>query len=208
MHKILAAFGVSIAVASTSLAAQPPAEAWQIGPIIKGRNYSVGMPATLQAGPQGPWFTFPRPGEGHVHYITLGTGSLQNARTITVRYRIDAKPRTRFIAQERQSEGKFGLVFQRARDNWSAKGRYEAYRWYSPTAVAITPGDHTLVVRLDDPRWGAVMTSTAASNPQGFANALADAESISLTFGGDGGRGHGVYATGAARFTLLTFGLD
>lgn len=208
MRKIVAGLALSVSALGAAIAAQPSAASWQIGPVIKGRNYSVGMPETLHDGRQGPWFAFPQAGEGHVHYVTLRTGPLQDAKAITVRYRVDTKPGTRFVAQESNLPGKFGLVFQRAHDNWSAKGRYETYRWYSPTAVPIQPGTHTFTVRLDDPAWVGVLTSNAASNPEGFAGALADTESVSLTFGGDGGRGHGVYATGPARFTLLDFRIE
>ena len=127
---------------------------------------------------------------------------------MTIRYRVDALPRTRFVAQESGANGTFGLAFQRAGDNWSAKGRYETYRWYSPVIVPLEPGVHTFKARLDDPRWKAVMSTTAASNPAAFAAALAQTESVSLTFGGPGGRGHGVYATAPATFTILHFSIN
>jgi hypothetical protein len=188
--------------------AQPPAAAWQIGPIINGRNYSIGMHATMEEGRDGPTFAFPQAGAGEVHYVGLDTGPLQGARAITVRYRIDARPGTRFVAQESQAPAKLGLVFQRAGDTWTAKGRYEAYRWYSPTTIPVTPGTHTFIVSLNDPGWNAVLRSTAASNPKGFAAALSNTESVGLTFGDDAARGHGAYATGAARFTLLEFRVE
>lgn len=193
------------AAASIAVAAASPAEAWQIGPIIRGKNYSVGISGTLRPGPQGPWFAFPEQGRGHIHYVTLPIGSIEGARQITVRYRIDAGPGTRFIAQQTQGPGKFGLAFQRAGDNWSARGKYETYRWYSPAIRELTPGVHSFTVRFDDPRWVGVMHSTASTNPQAFADARAQAASVSLTFGDESGRGHGVFATGAAKFTLLDF---
>lgn len=206
MRKIAAAFALSVAAVASSLVAQVPAEAWQIGPIIKGRNHSVGMPPTLQPTKDGPSFSFPRRG-GSVHYVSLATGPLQGARSITIRYRIDARPGVQFVADESGREGTFGLVFQRAGDTWTAKGRFEAYRWYSPEAVPLSPGVHTMTVRLDDPNWIAVYGTKAAVNPQGFAAALANTDSVSMTFGGVGGRGHGVYATGPARFTILSFNI-
>lgn len=193
------------AAASIAVAAAPPAEAWQIGPIIRGKNYSVGISGTLRPGPQGPWFAFPEQGRGHIHYVTLPTGSIEGARQITVRYRIDAAPGTRFIAQEYGHAGNFGLAFQRMGDNWSAKGRFDTYRWYSPSILPLTPGTHTFTARLDDPRWISVGYNPASANPQAFAAAMAQAESVSMTFGAEGGRGHGVYSTAPARFTLLDF---
>jgi hypothetical protein len=208
MRNLFAFVSLATAALTGEMVAAAPAEAWQIGPVIRGRNYSVGMPATLQPGPDGPWFAFPPAGEGHVHYISLVTGPLQGAKRITLRYRIDASRDTRFVAQESQSTGKVGLALHRTGDNWSARGRYEAYRWYSPIFVPIKPGINTLSVSLDDPAWGAVMTSTGRTNPKAFAETLANTEAVSVTFGGDGGRGHGVYATKSARFTILDFRVD
>ena len=150
MRIIAAAFALSVSAIASSLVAQVPAEAWQIGPVIKGRNHSVGMPATLQPSRDGASFNFPQRG-GSVHYVTLNTGPLQRARSINVRYRIDARPGVQFIAGETGREGLVGLVFHRAGDTWTAKGRYEAYRWYSPEAAPLSPGIHTMSVRLDDP---------------------------------------------------------
>ena len=206
MKKTFASIALGAAViAAAAVAAPPPAGSWQIGPIIRGKNYSVGMPPTMQPGERGPWFAFPKRGEGEVHYVTLPVRSLEGAREITVRYRIDAAPGARFISADGKGPGTFGLAFQRRGDNWTARGRYEAYRWYSPEAPAMTPGTHTFTARLDDPRWIGVLSSTAGSNPRGFADALTEAQSISMTFGGSSGRGHGVYATAPARFTLLDF---
>jgi len=208
MKKPIVFAALARAAAGAPVAAQVPAKAWRIGPIIKGRNYSVGMPLSMQEGPLGPTFAFPIEGRGHVHYVSLGTGPLEGARQITVRYRIDAARGTRFVAQEDSSPGMFGFAFQRAGDNWTARGRYEAYRWYSPNTAALTPGTHTFIARLDDPAWIGVMSSKSGTNRAGFAAALADTESVSMTFGGNSGRGHGVYSTAPARFTLLDFRID
>lgn len=208
MKTLLASLALGIAGIGTVAVAAPPPEAWEIGPVIRGKNYSKGMPVTMQDGPQGPWFAFPMQGRGEVHYVTLPVNSLEGARMITLRYRIDAAPGTRLVSADGSAQGIFGLAFQRAGDNWTARGRYETYRWYSPEAPVMTPGTHTFTVRLDDPRWGAIMTSNAGTNPQAFAAAKAEAQSVSMTFGGGTGRGHGVYATGPARFTLLDFRID
>lgn len=206
-HIAFAALAIAV-VAGTAVAAQPPAEAWRIGPVIKGRNYSIGMPSTLARGPQGATFAFPQEGQGEMHYATLPTGPLEGARTITVRYRIDAAPGARFIAQETGETGTIGLAFQRAGDNWSGRGRFAGYRWYSPAAVPLAAGTHTITASLDDPRWVGVMGAQSGSDPQAFRQALTDTESVSLTFGSAGRRGHGVFATAPARFTLLDFRID
>lgn len=188
--------------------AQAPAEAWEIGPIIKGRNYSVGIGGTLRSSVQGPTFDFPSEGAGHIHYTTLRTGSLAGARTITLRYRVDAGPGAQFIAQESGAPGTVGIAFQRAGDTWSGRGRFSEFRWYSPTVADLKPGSNTLTVRLDDPRWVSVDGRPAGGSPEGFAAAIDQADNVSLTFGSSAARGHGVFATGPAKFTILDFRVE
>jgi hypothetical protein len=53
-----------------------------------------------------------------------------------------------------------------------------------------------------DGRWTAVQTSNAVNNSAAFRDAVRDAERVGFTFGGGNGYGHGVYATGPARFVL------
>lgn len=209
MKKMFAPLALIAAAASAvAYAAAPPANAWQIGPVIRGKNYSVGIGGTLRESRDGPAFDFPTQGRGHIHYVTLSTGPLQGASEVVVRYRIDANRGTGFVAQEDGSPGRLGLVIHRAGDTWTAKGRYEAYRFYTPTVLDLSPGVHTFRARFDDPRWAGVLRSTSGNNPAGFAGALADTQSISLTFGGSSGRGHGVFATRPARFTILDFRID
>jgi hypothetical protein len=97
------------------------------------------------------------------------------------------------------------MFFQRAGDPWNAKGRYETYRWYAPSVMDITPGIHQLTVQLTD-NWGAVMRSTARNNPIAFREALDNADRVGFVLGARvGGAGHGVFATGPARMTVLSF---
>lgn len=209
MKKLLAfAAGSLVAMASVAVAA-PPADAWEIGPFIKGRNYSVGMPVRPADGRDGATFAIPGPtaAQGHVHYVTLPVRSLEGARRITLRYRIDAPRGTQFVQQEapQAAPGTLSLYFQRRGDSWSA--RHPDYRWYSPRDVPLTPGVHEVSVGLDED-WIAMMGPTAHQNRAGFARALAGAHRVGFTFGGSNGRGHGVYATRPARFTVLDFRID
>jgi hypothetical protein len=192
-------------------ASGPAAEEWSVGPVIRGRNYSVGMPSGLQAGPDGPSFDFPYPSRraGHVHAVTVPVRSLAGAKRITLRYRIDAAPGVRFYGQENGGPGWLSLFFQRRGDNWSAKGPYETYRWYSPTEriETLRPGVHTVSIALDE-EWNAVIAWKRSAKPQAFEAALANAGSVGMVFGSSSGLGHGVYATGPARFTILDFRID
>ncbi len=205
---ILSAIVLLAAIIGTAAAAQRDA-AWSIGPVINGLNYSVGMPETLRDGREGPQFDFPYPDAraGHVHYVTRRTGSLEGARSVTLRYRIDAAPGTRLIAREHgDREAQLSLYFQRRGDNWSARGPYEAYRWYvlGDKMMPLAPGTHSVTVDLAKD-WKGVGASRSDRETRAFRDALANADRIGFTFGSKGGRGHGVYATAPARFTLLEF---
>lgn len=192
------------------VSAYQSAGTWQIGPIIRMRNHSVGMPLRPTPSGRGWVFDFPYPdaGAGHVHYVTIGRGSFARASGITMRYRVEAAPRVRFVPQEARAEpATVSLFLQRRGDSWSGRGRYEFYRWYAPpsTVRQIAPGDYVVNVRFDDPDWVSVNGRTPDVAPEAFRDALADAGSVGIVFGSAGARGHGVFATGPARFRLVSF---
>ncbi len=199
----------AIAAAPASAWAQPP-ERWTIGPVIKSKNHSVGMPLHPARVGDGWYFDFPAPDErdGHVHYVTFDHGALTGKSEIILRYRIDSAPGVRFVAREfPDRKAAITLFFQRRSDDWTARGRYQFYRWYAPVSsmTEISSGVHEIVMRLDDPMWGSVLSKLAGDYPRAFRDAIADAGRVGFVFGSVGGRGHGVYATGPARFTLLNF---
>ncbi|MBJ7500774.1 MAG: hypothetical protein JHC57_13570 [Sphingopyxis sp.] len=209
---ILSAIVLSLVAGAAAAAAftAPGAAQWVIGPVIRGKNYSQGMPLQPRPARNGWYFDFPVGSReaGHVHYVTFRSRPIPAASTITLRYRVDARPGTRFVPQESEdAPATVSLYFQRRGDNWSAKGRYEHYRWYAPAATVqeIAPGEHEMRVRLDDPDWISVMGRTAGANPGAIGAALADIDRIGLVFGSASARGHGVFATAPARFTLLGF---
>ena len=205
------AFAGATALTAPAFAEAPPASAWQIGPIIDGRNYSVNMPLRPREGRDGASFTIPGPtrADGHVHYVTLPVRSLEGARRITLRYRIDAPRGTRFIQQENPAAGPatLSLYFQRYGDSW--RMRHPDYRWYSPNGreMPLSPGTHEVSIGLDED-WIAMTGPSAHRNKAGFRRALMDAHRVGFTFGGSSGRGHGVYATAPATFTVLDFEIE
>lgn len=195
--------------ASPALAQSANAAAWEIGPIVRGRNLSVGMPPTPSQARRGWYVDFPYPhvGAGHVHYLSTNAGPLIGRRRIVMRYRIDAAPGVRFVPRERPgTPATISLYLQRAGDNWTARGPYENYRYFAPahTVAPITPGEHVMSVELDG-RWTSVNGTPAARDPASFRDALAEAESVGIVLGWPGGRGHGVFSTGPARLTVLSF---
>ena len=210
LRKTILIGGAVLAAPLAALAAAPAASDWQIGPIIKGRNYSVGMPLRLEPGRDGPGFDFPYPtaSAGHVHYVTVPVRSLEGARSISLTYRIDAKPGVRFVPQQYpEQEAILSLYFQRAGDRWTARTPH--HRWYSPVnrAVPLQAGTHSVTIALDEP-WKAMMGGDGHSLPAQFARAKHDAAVVGFVLGSSGGRGHGVFATGPARFTVLDFAIN
>lgn len=215
MHRILLAVAGLAALAAALLAtaafaAGPPASQWEIGPIIRGKNYSYRMPLRPSETRAGPSFEIPGPNaaDGHVHYVTVPIRPLEGARRIVLRYRIDAAPGTRFVAQESpQLPATLSLYFQRAGDGWTT--RQPDWRWYAPTnrTMPLRAGTHTVSIALDED-WIAMTGPGAHTNPRGFAAALADTQRVGFVFGSEGGRGHGVYATAPARFTILDFRVE
>lgn len=210
MHKLIP-FAVALAaVAGTASAAAPPARDWEIGPVIRGKNYSYRMPLRPDEGREGPSFAIPGPtkADGHVHYVTVPTRPLAGARAIVLRYRIDAAPGTRFVPQESpELPATLSLYFQRAGDGWTT--RQPDWRWYAPTSrtMPLKPGTYTVWIGLNED-WIAMTGPGAHANPRGFRAALAQTARVGFTFGSEGGRGHGIYATRPARFTILDFRVE
>lgn len=194
----------------TSSATAQPTPMWEIGPTISGRNYSVGMPATPTPAERGWYFDFPYPSAaaGHVNYVTAPTGPLIGKSKIVMRYRIDAAPGVRIVARHNpQRTATLTPYFQRRDDNWSGRGPFEHYRWYTRDAyrIPLVPGEHQVAVPLDAGNWKSVMSDTGVTAPIQFRDALHNAGRVGFVLGGAGGAGHGVYSTGPARFTLISF---
>lgn len=210
----LIALSLSTVFAADSAADARPAgmhaSDWVIGPIVKGRNHSRGMPLHPFPAPGGGWqFDLPTT-PGSVHYVTFRHGSLTGKSRIIMRYRIEAAPGVRIVPRTAPAlPSVLTLYFQRAGDNWSGRGPFEAYRWYATFAshMPISPGEHHIVAPLNA-NWTAVQTSSARSNPTAFGDALANADEVGFVLGGGDGYGHGVYATGPARLIVTDFRVE
>lgn len=196
-------------VASAAIAAVPAADGWVIGPVIKGRNYSHGMPLHPSATREGLFQIELPEAPGSVHYVTFRHGSLEGKRRIVLRYRLEATRGARVVARtDPSTTGIITPYFQRAGDNWTGRGRFESYRWYATFATrTLTPGEHEIVVPINA-NWTAIQTSSAASNSQGFREAIRDTDEVGFVLGGGDGFGHGVYATGRARLVVTEFRVE
>jgi hypothetical protein len=174
----------------------PPAGTeWQIGPVINGRSSSPGMPRTTTGG-----FDFPKCGAGSVHYVTRRIdGPIKGPVTLT--YSIEASADAVFMASDGGTPGRIALHFQRKGDNWSGRGKYAGYRWYSLNRPLIAAGTHTISLPFDLAHWGAVLASGRTQSL--FDQAKAGVYRIGFTFGGSSNAGHGVcMKSGTARFSF------
>jgi hypothetical protein len=203
-----AALALVLADAGAAAATLDPG-AWTIGPVIRGQNYSRLMPLHPSPGPgRGFHIALPQ-APGSLHYVTFRHGSLTDKSRIVMRYRIEAAPGVQVVPRTApQMPAQITLYFQRAGDNWSGRGPYEAYRWYATFATqSPTPGSHQMVASFDQ-NWTAVQRSSARSNPAAFRAAIAEADQVGFVLGGGDGYGHGVFATGPARLVVTEFRIE
>ena len=183
---------------------------WDIGPTIRGRNYSQGVPSSIRGGRGGSMRIDLPEAPGSVHYVTFAHGSLAGKRRIVMHYRVELAPGAQIVPlTDPRLPSIITLYFQRGGDDWSGRGRYEGYRWYATFAsqMPIAAGDHELVASLDG-NWTAVERSSARTDPQAFAEAVAEADQVGFVLGGGDGYGHGVFATGPARLTVLDYRVE
>lgn len=207
---LLTSHGGGAVATAAAVAYNPDPSAWVIGPIIRGRNYSIGMPLNPTPGRRGSWYIDLPRHPGSVHYVTFPHGSLAGKSRIVMRYRIVADPGVRIEASTAPgSPAIITLYFQRARDNWSGRRQFETYRWFATFAskTPVTPGEHVMVAPLNG-AWTAIETSTARSNPAAFRDAVQNADQVGFVLGGGDGYGHGVYATGRARLIVTEFRVE
>jgi hypothetical protein len=182
---------------------------WTIGPVINGRNYSHRMPLHPTPLARGGWAIDLPQAPGSAHLVTFRHGSLAGKSRIVMRYRVETAPGARIVPKNYPTiPGLITPYFQRSGDNWSARGRFESYRWFATFASQpLIPGEHVLVAPLNG-LWTAVETSTARTNPAGFRDAVANADQVGFALGGGDGYSKGIYATGRARLIVTEFRVE
>jgi hypothetical protein len=181
--------------------------AWEIGPIIDGKNSSIGLPEHPTALEDGWGFVMTPDAEPH--YVTARYGTLQGKSRIRMVYRLEIGDDSHVYPRCCMNEqGMVTLYFQKAGDDWNTDGG----RWWATFASQpVTPGVHEIVAPLND-NWTSVIKKTAQTAPADFAAAKLKADRIGFTFGGgssqDSGYGHGVRSTGPGVFTVLSFAVE
>jgi hypothetical protein len=182
--------------------------AWSIGPVIDGKNYSVGMPKHPKACPPALFcIDFPGGPQAHAHYVTTPTGPLTGKTRIRMRYRVEMADDVKFVPKSSANhQSILTLYFQRRNVDWDGYGEAEYDRWYAAFAwhLPIKAGEHEIVAPLDG-NWTAVFTASRETKPHQFAAALANAGRVGFVLGGGDGLGHGVYTTGPARIAVTEF---
>lgn len=184
---------------------------WEIGPIINGKNYSVGAQARPTQTPDGWSIDFPNATEGgSIHYVTMPSVPLDNYERIHIKYRIEANPGVILYAtSDPNAPSMLVLYFQRADDNWSGTAKYESYRWWASFRIQspLVPGEYEVFAPFDQV-WTAVQSSSTVTNWNEFLEARKNAGRIGFTLGGGSGLGHGVSASGPARIVVTHFGVE
>ena len=195
--------GLLLTTGVDAMAVAPfPASAWEVGPVINGRNYSRGP---LRPSPSGAGLTVAIGPQAEPHYVTFRHGSLRGKRQIRLRFRVEG-PRGAIIYGAKCSTGSpsgVTLFFQREDDDWTTDGG----RWWATFATVSLNGPmgETEIVAPLDGRWTSVVAMTAANSPNEFAAAKAYAGRVGFTFANCQGFGHGARATMPVRFVVTRF---
>jgi hypothetical protein len=154
-------------------------------------------PATFIITPCGP--TIER--KDGIHYVTQKR-STSIKGSIRLNYTIAGGAT---IVPTEGSSPRITLYFQRAGDDWTARGKYAAYRWYSKQRLAIADGTFDLLIPLEYLSWGPVTASTYNTQAY-FEAAKAAPRRVGFVLGGSVGAGHGICTTvGQALFTINSF---
>lgn len=175
---------------------------WIIGPMVKGKNYSQGLPLRPERVGSGWRFTL-EPGD-QVDGVTRNCWGLPPS-AIRLRFRVSGDPATRLQAYEFPDRpASLTVFFQRRFDNWSGRGDYETYRWYTRKLYPLVLEEDLIVeVPLTPEHWKAVQSTRGDQAPDKFNEAREKAWRVGVVFGTAGGRSHGVITDKPVRFELL-----
>lgn len=194
---------VAAGLFTTSAHAGMQSGRWEIGPVIEGRNYSVGMPSSLPR--NGGAVRFAISPTAQPHYITFRHGSLGGKSRIRMRFRIEGPTFAKIHGAKCpvNSPATVTIYFQRDGDNWRTDGQ----RWWATfsTVQLKVPMGQTEIVAPLNARWTSVSQMTAQNSPGVFAQAKAKADRVGFTFGNCEGYGHGARATAPVRFIVTSF---
>ncbi len=182
------------------------AGSWEIGPVIRGKNYSLNMPLRPTQDGDGTWYLEFGPDSGP-HYVTYPHGSLVGKSVIRGRFKIEGAPGTRIWGKACPDQPSSLTLFFMSDD---PKWRGDGGRWWATFATLrpLEVGAEFEVVAPLDGNWTSVMTMTRETGPREFEDALANADRVGFTFGDCESFGHGARATATVRFRVLDFRVE
>lgn len=198
MRTLTTALSITLAASALTPSIAQSGPGWSVGPEVRGRNYSRGV--ELERAQRGLWQVTIMPG-AELDGVTAPRGPI--AGSIKLRYRVSGGGLTASDASG--ATPILSLYVQRAGDDWSARGRFSTYRWYSTTPLPLTPGEHSIVVPLTPDRWHSVTGAGAKDLPREFFDALASRGVLGVGFGSWDGRMHGVQARAPVKFEMISF---
>ncbi len=180
--------------------------------------YSPGV--VLGPPPGTPAFVIPEgpeaDGAPSIHYLTRPTFGAIGPSNLSATYEFSTtgSPILQFRLRPNNTcdgpPASVSLYFQRRGDDMSGSGEFEHYRWFSSAGAVLKEPSDVLEVPLAPAAWISVMGKTGNLAPVQFAAALANVQSIGMTFGGGCFKGHGVNVkpgSGTALFALRKFEL-
>jgi hypothetical protein len=166
---------------------------WYAGPIFEGKSGSPNVKA------EGNGFKFPVNKDG-IHYFTKARGPI-NGLKLRVTGTIEAAPDVKFVGVEDGAPATMSVYIQRENIDW--QGGFS--RWCCPLEYRydLKAGPFDITVPLTSVMWMGATDQTSETAPAEFMATLAQPGRVGVVFGGNAGRGHGVYATGEARLVNL-----
>lgn len=174
---------------------------WEIGPVIGGKNHSVGLPLHPTASGEGWYFDF-----GEPHYVTRNEGPLTGKSRIRARFRVEGDGK--LFGAGGEGPTAVTLYFAHRLNDWMNDGT----RWwatFAPHYLLNVPDEFTIDVPLDAAAgWTSVFTLNSKDAPAGFNACKDDAGRIGFTFANHTGWGHGARAVGKVRFHCLEFSVE
>jgi hypothetical protein len=169
------------------------ATAWQFGPIISDKSFSIGMPPHPTQ--DGDSFTFTvGPGQ-EVDYVTAPLGSLAGKSSITFRVRIEGAGATLIGSPGRYCSGGVTAIvpyFAHKDNAWQKIGQ----RWWAPFASRIvsTDGEYAFEAPLSfESGWNSTVEGGTLAM---FEDAKTNAYRVGFTVANCEGQGHGTVAEG------------
>lgn len=187
MTELLIALAIVLSITGWLLLRKPSfkePEGFYYGPVIKGKNYTKGMPAQPQQLDSQFWFEIDDP-EQEVDYV-LKRQPTSNWNTVTFTYRLSGSV---YPAEHPSFVPHISLFLQKDGDNWRSLG----FRRYCP--FYLKEGTHTHVVTKDDLNWREFDGSPAP--------AFDSFDRFAIAFGDERGLGHGIKSNRVVMFTLL-----